>query len=516
MAKDIVDVAAGEIGYRESGKNGTKYGAWMGQNGAAWCHMFVSWCAAQAGQGAAVPRTASTSYGMEWFKARGQFKYKGQYTPQRGDIVYFKTGRSHVGIVDHAANGTLFTIEGNSSDMVKRRSYPLSNGTITGYGVPKYSYINNSSGGGGTPTPSGNTTQKKKSSKNELKALKRILNQKDTKPKPIKGEIIETGKIPKCDVRVRVKRGKKLYEIPVKDGMKIVWERKGTPGKLTFTAKFEGKYKVVEGDPVTVLVDGTKIFYGFIFTRKMQKDRMMEYTCYDQLRYLKNKETLVYKNKTATEVIRIIAKRFKLNTGKLVNTGYKYSAIENNSTLFDMIQNILDETLMAKGVAYVLWDDVGKIRLSKVGNMKVNNCLIDEETGENYTYTTTIDNDVYNQIKLIYENKEKGTFDLYVTKNSKKINKWGVLQYVDKIEDPKVGKLKSKALLILYGKRKRTLTITGVIGNKKVHAGSLVPVILNLGDIKVSNYMLVEKVTHEFSNRQHKMELVVSGGDFSG
>ena len=49
MAKDIVDVAIAEIGYSETGNNSTKYGKWYGMNGAAWCHMFVSWCANQAG-----------------------------------------------------------------------------------------------------------------------------------------------------------------------------------------------------------------------------------------------------------------------------------------------------------------------------------------------------------------------------------------------------------------------------------------------------------------------------------
>lgn len=41
MPKDIIDVAIGEIGYSEQGNNKTKYGAWYGMNGAAWCHIFV-------------------------------------------------------------------------------------------------------------------------------------------------------------------------------------------------------------------------------------------------------------------------------------------------------------------------------------------------------------------------------------------------------------------------------------------------------------------------------------------
>ena len=44
MAKDIVDVAIGELGYKEQGNNRTKYGAWYGMNGAAWCCMVPYVC----------------------------------------------------------------------------------------------------------------------------------------------------------------------------------------------------------------------------------------------------------------------------------------------------------------------------------------------------------------------------------------------------------------------------------------------------------------------------------------
>ena len=167
MAKDIVDVAIGEIGYAEQGSNRTKYGALYGMNGAAWCHMFVSWCANQAGVSTSiVPKTASTSVGMDWFKQKGLFRYKGKYTPKRGDIVYFKTGRSHVGIVEKVNGNTLHTVEGNSSDKVARRTYPLTHATITGYGVPNYDNLNDSTGSSGS---SGNAAagSKKKSSKEE-------------------------------------------------------------------------------------------------------------------------------------------------------------------------------------------------------------------------------------------------------------------------------------------------------------------------------------------------------------
>lgn len=86
--KDIVDVAIGEIGYREQGNNRTKYGEYIGANGAAWCHSFVSWCAHEAGVSTSVvPKTASTTYGMQWFKSVGSSNIKANI-PRR-DVTLF-------------------------------------------------------------------------------------------------------------------------------------------------------------------------------------------------------------------------------------------------------------------------------------------------------------------------------------------------------------------------------------------------------------------------------------------
>ena len=172
--------------------------------------------------------------------------------------------------------------------------------------------------------------------------------------------------------------------------------------------------------------------------------------------------------------------------------------------------------MLNRDKVYVLYDNVGKLMLTDVADMKLENYVIDEETAENYTYKTSIDSDVYNKIKLVYANEEKGSYDLYVSNDSKNINNWGVLQYLEKIDSPDVGKLKSQAYLKLYNQKQRNLTITGAIGNIQVRAGTLIPVILNLIDIKVSKYMLVEKVTHTFNHRQYTMDLVLSGGDFVG
>lgn len=143
--KNIVDIAKSQIGV--SGRPNT-YTRWLGTIGGtysyAWCHAFASWCGAQAGGNKLVPITASCWQGTEWFKERGLWKSRGSgYVPKAGDFIYFDWGANggwdHVGIVNYVADGRVYTIEGNTSDMVKgSKSYSLSDVQIIGYGTPKY------------------------------------------------------------------------------------------------------------------------------------------------------------------------------------------------------------------------------------------------------------------------------------------------------------------------------------------------------------------------------------------
>lgn len=506
---DIIDIASGEVGTKESAGNRTKYGQYTGANGAAWCHSFVSWCANKAGVGTdIVPKTASTDAGMNWFKKKKRFKAKGEYTPKRNDLVYFKTGRSHVDIVETVSGTKLHTIEGNSSNMVKRRVYDLTEPTLTGYGIVS-DYIESSSGLSNEKTENQSGKGKK-----ELKALKEYLNK--TKKESKTSEKVECFEIKsvnphnKVNIDLLVYHKKKYYDLPAKDGMTVTWQRKNTPGKLTFTTYTN---KISCGDMVTLKINAKPFFAGFVFIVKPNADGMVEVTVYDQLRYFKNKDSYLYKKKTATKLLRMIARDFKLKTGTIANTKVLISRIDTDQTLFDIVQNSLDDTTWATGKIYTLYDNYGKLMLRQPWKV---NILIDEETGQSYDYSISIDKDVYSQVKLAYENKKTGKLDVYISKSTKLINKYGVLQYYEKIDSPKLGKLKGKVLLQMYNKASRTLSISGACGSIKVRAGCLVPVIMKLYDQKVSSYLLVDKVTHKFNNGQHIMDLELSGGGFDG
>lgn len=315
-------------------------------------------------------------------------------------------------------------------------------------------------------------------------------------------------------IELLIQNGNKVYSPVVEEGIDWELERKGVPGKLTFTVVNDGNINFQEGNAVRMKVDDAKVFYGFVFSKKRDKGNTIQVTAYDQLRYFKNKDTYVYSNKTATEVIQMIADDFNLNTGTLEDTGFKIpSRVEDNKTLFDIVQTALDLTLQSKKKMYVLYDDFGKLTLKNVENMKLN-LLIDEETGENFDYTSSIDGETYNKIKLSYNNEETGKREIYIAQDSSKINEWGVLQYFDTIDKNVNGKVKANDLLSLYNRKTRNLTIKNAFGDVRVRAGSAVVVALNLGDIVVKNFMMVEKVKHTFNENHHTMNLTLRGGEF--
>jgi hypothetical protein len=313
--------------------------------------------------------------------------------------------------------------------------------------------------------------------------------------------------------------GNKVYKPIVQEGIEWTTERRGSPGTLKFNIIKDDVIRFNEGDAVRLKINKHPIFYGFVFQKKRNKDQIISVTAYDQLRYFQNKDTYVYTNKTASQFIRMLAADYNLQTGTIENTGFVISSrVEDNTSLFDMIGNALDLTLQNSKEMYVLYDNFGKITLKNISNMRVGSngvyLMIDASTGENFDYTSSIDSDTYNKIKLTYENDETGKRDVYIAQSSANINNWGILQYFDTLSKGENGQAKANALLKLYNAKTRKLKITNAIGNLGVRAGSMIVVNLALGDITVKNFMLVEKVTHKFKMDEHFMDLTLRGGEF--
>lgn len=311
-----------------------------------------------------------------------------------------------------------------------------------------------------------------------------------------------------------IQNGSTVYLPPVQEEVKVTTERQISPGSIEFSFVDTG-ISIAEGNPVRFKDGETGVFYGFIFKIKRDRSNIVKVTAYDQIRYLKNKDTMVYENKTAAEVVMQIANNFNFNLGTIADTIWKIaSRVEDNESLMDMIGNALDLTLQNTGDLYILHDDGGKLNLSFIGDMYVP-IVIDAETGQNYDYESSIDSDTYNRIKLVFDNEKTGKRDVYIAQDSSHMNDWGILQYFDTLQDGENGQAKADALLKLYNKATKTLTIKDACGDSRVRGGSLVVVQLDLGDVQIKNLMLVEKCVHKYSESKHTMDLTLSGGGFS-
>jgi len=129
--------------------NYTYAGYLCGIQGGAWCAMQVSTAIYEA-CGSTKSDAKAVMHGVWPYSACNQLydaapsSYKGRrgsWTPKPGDVIIFSdngTTRTHTGMVYAADSTYVYTIEGNSSNMCKKRSYLLTSSWIWGYVRPAY------------------------------------------------------------------------------------------------------------------------------------------------------------------------------------------------------------------------------------------------------------------------------------------------------------------------------------------------------------------------------------------
>ena len=133
--REILTIAAGEIGYHEGAGQRNKFGAWYGVDGVAWCMQFVQWCYALSG--APLPyKTASCGALLSWYRANQPECVAREPVP--GCIVIFDFpgtayATDHTGLFVELDGQRIISIDGNTSNgndsnggWVQRRSRPLS------------------------------------------------------------------------------------------------------------------------------------------------------------------------------------------------------------------------------------------------------------------------------------------------------------------------------------------------------------------------------------------------------
>ena len=137
----VVDIAKSQVG----NVGGQPYWSWYGFNSRVeWCACFVSWCYGQ--MGLSEPRFAACqSQGIPWFQSHGQWGGRDYANIAPGDAIFFDWdldgSADHVGIVVGTDGSRVYTVEGNSGDACKIKSYSLTYECIKGYGLMNWRFF---------------------------------------------------------------------------------------------------------------------------------------------------------------------------------------------------------------------------------------------------------------------------------------------------------------------------------------------------------------------------------------
>ena len=139
----VVDLALSQVGQA----GGQPYWSYYGfSNRVEWCACFVHWCMKNMPSASGnYPITSNNAYCQtvaDNFKSIGQWGDRGYTNIVAGDTIFFDwqgDGHTdHIGLVIGTDGTNVYTVEGNSGDAVKVKSYPVGSSVIYGYGLMNY------------------------------------------------------------------------------------------------------------------------------------------------------------------------------------------------------------------------------------------------------------------------------------------------------------------------------------------------------------------------------------------
>lgn len=317
------------------------------------------------------------------------------------------------------------------------------------------------------------------------------------------------------EVKLLLQHGGKIYE-PIPEG-EIEWYASimGKAGRLKCRVIRDGIVNFVEGDKMTLLVEGEVVFSGFVMTKERTSEQIISVTAYDQMVYLtRNKATYVFLNKGAKEILQTVAADYGLQTGEVADSGWKIpQRIEEGETLMDILLSALEICGQAAGKEYFLFDRAGRLTVRERGEMRTDAVLKYDGGISEYTYKTDISQDTYNAVRLYHAGRKETERKAYHTENTEKIQKWGRLQYYKRVPyTMNQAQLKETAENILKKKCHvdKRLTIENINGDKMLFAGNSIWLeIPDLAEISLKGEALIEGCTHYFADGEHRMEMEI-------
>lgn len=282
------------------------------------------------------------------------------------------------------------------------------------------------------------------------------------------------------------------------------------PGTLILSV-IGDNFEYVLGGCIEVRHGDEGVFKGYIFTVSMSNEAMVIITVFDQSRYLKNQDTFVFEEMTVDALFRQMCSDWGLVMGVVDASGFMCKkSIHEGRSIWDVIGEYCDETLVGTGKYYFVRDVFGKLELRDVEALHTGLVIDDVSLINGYDYEVSIDKDTYNQVKIGKENGEKTERVWVVAKDSTTQKQWGLLQYHRKFNEATPDNMMegyADKLLKIYNRHTQTLSLV-CFGDFRVRAGSGIQIKLSgLKSTSDDQNYIVKSCTHTVNNMQHRMQL---------
>lgn len=264
---------------------------------------------------------------------------------------------------------------------------------------------------------------------------------------------------------------------------------------------------VADGNQCVFLVDGKERFRGILMNQNQGDNKQLKFKAYDNGIYLaNNKDTFVYKNKTADQVFSDVCSRFGIPTGEVAKCSYKIPEFTKSKTTGqDAVLDALSLDYKATGTRHFISSDKGKLSLLQRKDQVISFVVDGDANLYGYSYTKSIES-IKTRVKMI---SKEGT-TLAEKSNSSLEQKVGIFQEIQQ-PDESLTKAQVKDLvgsvLDTLDDPEETLMLN-ILGDPDVISGKAI--LVKIPHLDISRAYYVDSDDHTFEDNMHTMSLTLT------
>lgn len=264
---------------------------------------------------------------------------------------------------------------------------------------------------------------------------------------------------------------------------------------------------VADGNQCVFLVDGKERFRGILMNQNQGDKKQLKFKAYDNGIYLaNNKDTFVYKNKTADQVFSDVCSRFGIPTGEVAKCSYKIPELTKSKTTGqDAVLDALGLDYKATGTRHFISSDKGKLSLLQRKDQVISFVVDGDANLYGYSYTKSIES-IKTRVRMI---SKEGT-TLAEKSNSALEQKIGIFQEIQQ-PDESLTKAQVKDLvgsvLDTLDDPEETLTLN-ILGDTDVISGKAI--LVKIPHLGISRAYYVDSDDHAFEDNMHTMSLTLT------